>query len=34
MDVFSCVRHEMPYRHVYHRVTTYKSLFLLSITFG
>ena len=24
MDVFSCVRHEMPYRHVYHRVTTYK----------
>ena len=24
MDVFSCVRHEMPYRHVNHRVTTYK----------
>ena len=24
MDVFSCVRHEMPYRHVYHRITTYK----------
>ena len=24
MDVFSCVRHEMPCRHVYHRVTTYK----------
>ena len=24
MEVFSCVRHEMPYRHVYYRVTTYK----------
>ena len=24
MDVFSCVLHEMPHRHVYHRITTYK----------
>ena len=24
MEGFSCVHHEIPYRHVYHRVTTYK----------